>query len=616
MGPLRGVCHSATPDKSASGSGVQTCRICRRVDHDTRVSIQNGMRLIRIRYGIPYSELPDLKPSSLDRYIRFLLLEGQTRPSVPFPRRQRRQRGCEEGLSTLQRLWRRERWEFAHSMASLKRNLPRECPRCVTSQRDAWRHRVTNPPPLPPQEYFAFARKVTREVFYRGWDRNYESFVEAFVPNASSRKTPRTRGDTILAEKGGDRYFRRCTLAGKGFDTGLLSARYKEVPSAGKTRALTIFDDRSDLLGPLHKMAYRHLQGQPWLLAGPPTEGRISSVCRHRCQTSVDLVAATDGLFLPVASTILETMLARASRVPGEIRLLAVNSLPILVDDWVEGSEGPIQVSHGQMMGGYLSFPLLCLQSYIAARWATRGVEAEFLVNGDDTLISSDSPVRKESYPVGFQLNEGKTIRSQVVAEINSTCFLKDGKGRWRQVHHLRRGSFLTDFSGMQHAAAAVRSSCQWTDAFIRSRIGKKWGFSPWQLGLFPLSYPGFCRNRELRTRRADTPLPSQVPALPETLRAVRGQPDPDEVIALQVFLRNNGRQGPDKRAEPRKISVGEVRRSYHYLKRAPRFRLSFLSQIKQLPSVVKDDMYFVPAEYESRRETDGVKESLRYFCP
>jgi hypothetical protein len=450
-----------------------------------------------------------------------------------------------------------------------------------------------------------FVRKTVRRLFPLGWDSKYEDFVWSFVPKPSARLAKRSRADHLLRERGGGKEFRRNVLAGKGFDTGELRARYKEVLSAGKVRPLVIFDDRIDLLGPLHHAIYRWLARNKWLLVGPPTEKKVSSVCSMEFQTSVDLVAATDNLSITVASTILECLLARAARVPGEIRLLAVNSLPCIVDCAGE----TVQVSHGQMMGGYLSFPLLCLQSYIAAAWATRQTKAEILVNGDDTLISSDRPIRSESYPPGFFLNDKKTIRSKGVAEINSTCFLKDGKGRWRQVHHLRRGSFLPDFPGMLHAAAAVRSSVKWTDAFIRSRIGKKWGLSPRQLGLHPQSYVAFQRMRELRRRRVDTPLPSTAQAVQEGLVAVRGQPDPDEVIALSEWLRNHGRPGGGLR-DVWRPSVGHIRRTFRYLRSELKSMLSFrgwLSSLKFLKGK-EDELYFVPEEYEARRVTEGIR--------
>lgn len=602
---------SATSDKSARGSEVQTCLSCRKAEADTRVSVSNGLRLIRIRYGIPYSELPDLKVIELDRYLRFLLLEGQERPCVKFPRRQRPGKADEDGVLPLERLWRRQRWEFAHSVASLKRNLPAGCRRCSPSKLSEWRQTVTRSPPPLPDGYEAFVRREVRRLFRRNWDRNYEDFVNRFVPEASARKPLRSRGDFVLANRGGGKEFRRNTLAGKGFDTGPLTCRYKEVLSAGKVRALTIFDERVDILGPLHKMIYNHLSSFDWLLVGSPTEAKISSVCVHAYQTSVDFVSATDNLSLEVASIILECLLARAERVPGAVKTLACNSLPVVVDT----QEGTLEVSNGQMMGGYLSFPLLCIQSYLGARWATRHLDANYLINGDDTLISADEPVRSESYPSGmYVLNDGKTIRAQKVAEINSTCFLQDGKGRWREVRHLRRGSFLPDFPGLLHAAAACRSQVAWSDAFVRSRIGTGWGLSPKQLGLHPKSYPGFQRNSEFRRRRVDTPLPMPASEVDESLRVLYGEPDSEAVFALCEDLRNNGRNTRRKR-DVFSPSKGEVRRSFRYLKVGPRSRLTYLSSLRAagLIKSEKTRSYRVPAWYETREESEGIRELQRW---
>nr|UOL48973.1 MAG: putative RNA-dependent RNA polymerase [Botourmiaviridae sp.] len=449
-------------------------------------------------------------------------------------------------------------------------------------------------------------------MFPYGWDREYESFVNSHIPNATSRLSGE-RADLIWSTErgGGNIRFRRECMTGRIPDT-TFRARYKEVLSAGKVRPLLIYDEKIDLLGPLHKMLYKHLCNQDWLLVGPPTEKRISSVCVGEYQTSIDLVSATDGLSLPVTDAILGSLLSKASNVPGRIKLLAFSSLSPLV----EGTDGTTEVTHGQMMGAYLSFPLLCLQSYLAALWASRGLKAKILVNGDDTLISSSLPIESSWYPVGFRLNDTKTIRAKNVAEINSTAFLRGKGGKWRLVRHLRRGGFLTDYPGMLHAAAACRDNVAWTDAFIRSRIGKKWGFLPSQLGLHPKSYPSFCREREMCRRRLVTTLPEAPSCLDTSLLAVRRKLDPDERLATTFHILDNGRGGERKR-DVFSPSVGEIRRGYRYRKVPLRYALSFLSGclggLKAMALLYRheEEMRFVPAEYISRKEMEAVR-SLR----
>jgi hypothetical protein len=536
----------------------------------------------------------------LSRFLSFLLLQGKPRPSVKFPRRQHGK--DKDGLATLQRMCRRDRWEFSHSVASLRRNLPRSCTLHTPSVRSAWEANAFSNPPPPPQEYLTFLRKEVSRLFPLGWDRRYDEFVYHHVPNASSRMNG-SRADLLWA--GRWKEFRRNCLFGLPADKPL-EARYKEVLSAGKNRPLLIYHENVDLLGPLHKTIYSFLQSKDWLLCGPPTEGRVSSVCNGRFQTSVDLVNATDNLSLVGTEAILGTLLRKAVRVPGTIKCLAFDSLHPLVD---MGGGARSEVTNGQMMGSYLSFPLLCLHSYLAALWATRRMDGvNILVNGDDTLISSPLPVLSEDYPPGYILNDKKTIRAENVAEINSTAFLRT-RGKWREVRHLRRGSFLTDFPGMLHAAAATRGSVVWTDAFVRSRIGKKWGFLPSQLGLHSKSYPSYCRTRDMAPRYF-TALPTRLSSNVPGLSATRRVADPDERLATVAHLFKYGR-GEGRKRDVFSPSIGEVRRSYGRMRFAPYSVVSYrgkLASLKVASGEESDVLVFIPDDYTSLREDRAAR--------
>jgi len=261
-------------------------------------------------------------------------------------------------------------------------------------------------------------------------------------------------------------------------------------------------------------------------------------------------------------------------------------------------------VQHGQMMGSYLSFPLLCLHSYLAASWAVRDCgNHRILVNGDDCVISADCPVQASQYPPGYSLNDQKTIRSENVVEVNSTAFLRSG-GVWREVKHLRRGGFLTTYDGMLHAAAACRDTVAWTDALIRSRIGRKWGLLPSQLCLTRRSRVAWRRETTMRKNRVFSELPvvDQLHHNPQ-LEWIKGVPDPDEKEALLDFFWRWGRDGGRKR-DVFSPSIGEVRRSYRYRKIPIRSILTFVGQLRSpvASGNKRSDSYLIPIEYESDR--------------
>jgi hypothetical protein len=521
--------------KTTGGSQTATCS-CRRAERRAKEIISAGLRIIRTRFSIPAGELPILAPGDLDRYLLFLL-GGPNRSPTPFPRRQS---GWTDGFPNLLRLGRVERWMMAQSCASLKRSLiPLPCPvHPPPSAREKWFGRqCSESPSSSSAEYLDFARKVTRRVFPFGWDRHlYPSFCHSFCPRDSGREQRGLTASQFWSASSRWLEFQNAVLRGhvgirKGF-----KMRYKEVPTVGKVRPMGIPSIDWDYLGPLHKSIYEHLCSTDWLMCGPPTSSRIGSTCVNEWQTSVDLVSATDGLRIDVAESILGVLLAKSEVIPGFIRLMAHESLRPVID----GRE----VTQGQMMGTYLSFPLLCLQSYIAARWAARfDDQARFLVNGDDVLISARRVVAREDYPEGFCLNDRKTVRAQNVAELNSTTFLRVGQ-RWKEVRHLRRGGFDSRYlSGHVHAAAVCSAAGPaWVTAYFRSRTGYRWRLLPSELGFSLTNRAAWDREMLLqRTHHARIPRP-ELPA--HRYRFVdRSEITEDEQIAFRIDLFEGGRE-------------------------------------------------------------------------
>jgi hypothetical protein len=322
-----------------------------------------------------------------------------------------------------------------------------------------------------------------------------------------------------------------------------MKMRYKEVPTVGKVRPMGIPDVQFDLLAPLHKAIYQHLSSKDWLLVGPPTAKKVERTCKGIWQTSVDLTAATDGLRLDATEVILSALLSKASSIPGKVRELAHMALRPTIE---LGSSHPtmdrVETTHGQQMGSYMSFPLLCLSSYCAARWAARDDEnATFLVNGDDVLISSMFKNIKNNYDPGFSINESKTGVFKNVAEINSTTFLRQG-GKWREVRHMKRGGGVVDeVEGIRHiAGACIKAGAKWISAFIHSRIGKRYHITPSSLGIDVDRNRDAWQRERMMTKKAVFPVVRG--PLDERLVPSFDPLDFDETEALRNCLFNEGR--------------------------------------------------------------------------
>lgn len=137
---------------------------------------------------------------------------------------------------------------------------------------------------------------------------------------------------------------------------------------------------------------------------------------------SGDFDAATDGFIMSCSSILLEGILHSVSHRPTK--------------DWARWEVSPCRVNYpwgeglqhrGQLMGGILSFPLLCLANYSLCR-AVGLVDDQFLINGDDLLarVTIEQYHRwKELGPsMGLYPSLGKNYLSPNFGLINSQMYL------------------------------------------------------------------------------------------------------------------------------------------------------------------------------------------------
>jgi len=143
---------------------------------------------------------------------------------------------------------------------------------------------------------------------------------------------------------------------------------------------------------------------------------------------SGDYKSATDNLSLEVAELILNVILDQSVTVPFSVKEHARKILRPLLWNLEWGIE--FECTRGQMMGSYLSFPLLCLQNFLSFDYSRvkEGLgRMPLLINGDDILFQSPVSFPEKWMSVvdtlGLQVEVTKTSISEEFGTLNSTLF-------------------------------------------------------------------------------------------------------------------------------------------------------------------------------------------------
>lgn len=316
---------------------------------------------------------------------------------------------------------------------SIKKLLP---PSCSCMERDllvSLARTLTSPPRVLPPGYLRFVRQSVGSLFRKGWDSGlYSGFCYTNTPGlAGTVDSSRLEGGCLGAVQDQVELLDR-SLGIVPYDVQRCDATLLVVQSAGKPRPLTKFRSSDLVLRPLHKSLYEHLSRvTKWLCRGDPTAEKLERAGFRKggILVSGDYRSATDNLSLEVAEEILDVILANSVSVPDSVKRHARSILRPLLWNLSYGIE--FEVTRGQMMGSYLSFPLLCIQNFLSFDYAR--VEAKLdkmplLINGDDILFQSHS----ETFPsewmgvvktLGLDVEVTKTSVSRDFGTLNSTLF-------------------------------------------------------------------------------------------------------------------------------------------------------------------------------------------------
>lgn len=339
--------------------------------------------------------------------------------------------------------------EIQMAFQSIKKLLPDACKCMRGSMLSDLRTRLTRSPPQLDPAYLSHCKLVLSEIFTEGWDKSWNAKTRSFSPSlGSSVGSSRRDGGQLaaLAVEGRDAFLESLYLP-----KGELRGELLLVDSSGKPRPLTRFEHSSAALRPLHGLLYDQLSKKEWLLRGDlTTEKMWEAGFREKggALVSGDYVSASDNLPIEVAELVLDFAWSKSKFVPAAVWAYAYAAQrPNLTFEDEDHLKSEFVPTLGQMMGSYLCFPLLCLQNYLAFRWACHlsgEVNVPVLINGDDILFQEP----KEGFfshwlskvkEVGLEVEQSKTSYSQTYGSLNSTL-VRWGGGKLRVTRTFRMG--------------------------------------------------------------------------------------------------------------------------------------------------------------------------------
>jgi len=292
--------------------------------------------------------------------------------------------------------------------------------------------------------WLSVAEEVVDTLFSLGWDKEYLRNSQLCRANLSA--TLNGEGESArwaVEEDLTELEFWEACVDGS-VRTLNPSRRVVAINDSGKWRVVTIADALQCQLLPLHITIYDVLKRHRWLLWGEASRAKVSEVLGSAVRqvsdvfVSGDYERATDGFVPENSKALIYLLQERSLYVPSEIWSMALGRF----------DEGPLNVKSGassirrmgQLMGDYLSFPLLCLTNFVGFIFALgpRGWEIAdrgfLLINGDDIVFAASEPEAEmwmdSVQNAGLTLSRGKTLVHRSFFSINSTFFIGCGTGK------------------------------------------------------------------------------------------------------------------------------------------------------------------------------------------
>lgn len=300
-------------------------------------------------------------------------------------------------------------------------------------------------------------------LFAKGWDRHYSRYCETVSVSLASC-TERSRGEggaraAAQQELSYDKFLELCLTGSDIPPDRKVSMVYRD----GKYRLVTVASLLQGQLLPLHLAMYDHLSKNKWILRG---DAKVSTLREFKPKVgevfvSGDYESATDNFNAKHSRRVLEMSLFHAHNVPEDIKRSALDSLTGTI--WSD--DVPYPQVNGQLMGNFLSFPLLCLTNFLTVVHSLGWQRANSIplkINGDDIVFRA-TQIEADKWASGVQasglrLSVGKTLRHWRFFSINSAFFCASYRSKFpRIVPVVRTSTLVRDCSTADSLAARAK---------------------------------------------------------------------------------------------------------------------------------------------------------------
>lgn len=348
---------------------------------------------------------------------------------------------------------------ISHSLFLFRKVLPAGGERDVLCKQYVARMSASSKASDP--SLLAFIAKEIKKIFPKGWDKSYRRRAGSFLlPTSATIEGTRISGGGRASNKSLP-LLRRFAISGQGLvpdNRACVSA----VRDGCKWRIITKGPVQQAALKPLHDTLYDFLSTKSWLLRGDADPKRFQHFHLKKGDLFVsgDYESATDNIHLDVVQTMVRAIQSVSPNIPPEVFDLAyARTECFLYSD--KGNVAGVQ-RRGQLMGNFLSFPLLCLLNYIMFRRSFPGNDT-VLINGDDIVFRCKGGEEKEWFrsvgDCGLVISAPKTMVDPEFFTLNSTLF----RGGWsgaNLVPFIRPRALFTQPSSPSAFAGQFRALC------------------------------------------------------------------------------------------------------------------------------------------------------------